>query len=113
MPTADLELLEELGFTQYERRTLRTLMLHGVADAETLCREGDIPSSKIYLALEKLAKLGLVKMQPTRPKLFSALSTDAVFASALAKSNPPLLSKSDPGAFRICWLPISARNRCR
>jgi sugar-specific transcriptional regulator TrmB len=80
MPTADLELLEELGFTQYERRTLRTLMLHGVADAETLCREGDIPSSKIYLALEKLAKLGLVKMQPTRPKLFSALSTDAVFA---------------------------------
>src|SRR6516164_6878578 len=80
MPTADLGLLEELGFTQYERRTLRTLMLHGVADAETLCREGDIPSSKIYLALEKLAKLRLVEIQPTRPKLFSLLSTDAVFA---------------------------------
>src|SRR5215510_12990814 len=80
MPTADLGLLEELGFTQYERRTLRTLMLHGVADAETLCRDGDIPSSKIYLALEKLGKLGLVEIQPTRPKLFSALSTDAIFA---------------------------------
>jgi sugar-specific transcriptional regulator TrmB len=80
MPAAGLELLEELGFTQYERRTLRTLMLHGVADAETLCREGDIPSSKIYLALEKLAKLQLVEIQPTRPKLFSTLSTDAIFA---------------------------------
>jgi sugar-specific transcriptional regulator TrmB len=80
MPTADLGLLEGLGFTQYERRTLRTLMLHGVADAETLCREGDIPSSKIYLALEKLAKLRLVEIQPTRPKLFSSLSTDAIFA---------------------------------
>src|SRR5260370_22659016 len=80
MPISDLDLLEELGFTQYERRTLRALMLHGVADAETLCREGDIPSSKIYLALEKLGKLGLVEMQPTRPKLFSALSTDAIFA---------------------------------
>ena len=80
MPTADLGLLEELGLTQYERRTLRTLMLHGVADAETLCREGDIPSSKIYLALEKLAKLRLVEIQPTRPKLFSSLSTDAIFA---------------------------------
>ena len=54
-------------------------MQHGVADAETLCREGDIPTSKIYLALEKLAKLGLVETQPTRPKLFSAHSSDAVF----------------------------------
>jgi hypothetical protein len=80
MTSADLGFLEELGFTQYERRTLRTLMLHGVADAEALCREGDIPSSKIYLALEKLAKLGLVEVQPTRPKLFSALSVDAVFS---------------------------------
>ena len=75
----NLELLQELGFTQYERLTLQTLMQHGVADAETLCREGDIPSSKIYLALEKLANLGLVEMQPTRPKLYSAHSTDAVF----------------------------------
>ena len=80
MPTADLGILEELGFTQYERSTLRALILHGVADAETLCREGDIPSSKVYLALEKLAKLGLIEVQLTRPKLFSALSTDAVFS---------------------------------
>lgn len=82
----DLELLTELGFTQYERRTLRTLMVHGVADAETLCREGDIPSSKIYLALEKLGTLGLVEMQPTRPKLFSSRSTDAVFARLIELS---------------------------
>jgi sugar-specific transcriptional regulator TrmB len=86
MSSVDLELLEELGFTQYERRTLRTLMLHGVADAETLCREGDIPSSKIYLALEKLAKLRLVEIQPTRPKLFSSLSTDAIFARLIELS---------------------------
>jgi len=82
----DLELLHELGFTQYERRALQTLMQHGVADAETLCREGDIPTSKIYLALEKLAKLGLVEMQPTRPKLYSAHSTDAVFEKLIELS---------------------------
>jgi sugar-specific transcriptional regulator TrmB len=80
MRLRELEILAELGFTQYERRTLSTLMLQGVADAETLCREGDIPSSKIYLALEKLDHLGLVEMQPTRPKLYSALSTDAIFS---------------------------------
>jgi HTH-type transcriptional regulator, sugar sensing transcriptional regulator len=79
MPLEDLEILTELGLTQYERRALATLMLQGVADADTLCREGDIPSSKIYLALEKLQRLGLVEMQPTRPKLYSTLSTDAVF----------------------------------
>jgi sugar-specific transcriptional regulator TrmB len=79
MPKLDLELLQELGFTQYERKTLRALMIHGVADAETLCREGDVPTSKIYLALEKLGKQGLVEVQPTRPKLFSARSTEAVF----------------------------------
>lgn len=82
----DLDLLAELGFTRYERRTLRTLIVHGVADAETLCREGDIPSSKIYLALEKLGDLGLVELQPTRPKLFSAPSTDAVFARLIELS---------------------------
>ena len=82
----DLDLLAELGFTQYERRTLRTLIVHGVADAETLCREGEIPSSKIYLALEKLRNLGLVQMQPTRPKLFSTRSTDAVFARLIELS---------------------------
>lgn len=76
---SDLELLHELGFTQYERRALQTLMQQGVADAETLCREGEIPTSKIYLALEKLTKLGLAEMQPTRPKLYSAHSSDAVF----------------------------------
>jgi sugar-specific transcriptional regulator TrmB len=80
MPLRDFEMLTELGFSQYERRALMALMFQGVADAETLCREGDIPTSKIYLALEKLGKLGLVEMQPTRPKLYSALSTDAIFA---------------------------------
>jgi hypothetical protein len=54
------------------------LMLCGVSDAATLCREGDVPSSKIYLAMEKLAGLGLVQIQPTRPKMFAALPAEAV-----------------------------------
>src|SRR5262249_26254243 len=114
MLAGDLGLLEELGFTQYERRALRTLMLHGVADAETLCREGDIPSSKIYLALEKLGNLGLVEMQPTRPKLFSSLSSEATFARLIEISQ----SKADRFAAeaqklkeRLAMLP--ARNNGR
>jgi hypothetical protein len=78
MSLPDLQDLEDIGLSLYERKTLMALMLCGVADAATICREGDVPSSKIYLAMEKLASLGLVQIQPTRPKMFAALSVDVV-----------------------------------
>jgi sugar-specific transcriptional regulator TrmB len=74
----DLALLEKIGLTLYERKAFAILMLYGVADAETLCREGEVPSSKIYQAMEKLGKMGLVEIQPTRPKLYSALPSEEV-----------------------------------
>jgi HTH-type transcriptional regulator, sugar sensing transcriptional regulator len=74
----ELELLAQIGLSGYERKALVTLMVHGVADAETLCREGEVPSSKIYLAMEKLGQLGLAEIQPTRPKLYSALPAEEV-----------------------------------
>ena len=78
MRVQQFELLEELGFTLYERKAFAALMVHGVADAELLCRRGEVPSSKIYQAMEKLGRLGLVEIQPTRPKLYSALPAEEV-----------------------------------
>jgi transcriptional regulator TrmB len=78
MPLPDPVHLEHIGLTLYERKALMALMLCGVADAGTLCREGTVPTSKIYLAMEKLAGLGLVQVQPTRPKMFAALPTEVV-----------------------------------
>lgn len=78
MKNIDTSLLDDLGLTQYQKKTLIALTILGVADAATLCRQGDIPSSKIYIAMEKLSELGLVQVQPTRPKLFSALPSDAL-----------------------------------
>jgi HTH-type transcriptional regulator, sugar sensing transcriptional regulator len=78
MQILSLDLLQEIGLTLYERKALEALMVRGVADADTLCREGEVPSSKIYLAMEKLARLGLVEIQPTRPKMYSALTADEV-----------------------------------
>jgi hypothetical protein len=71
-------LLDDAGFSLYEKRALVTLAEHGVADAATLCREGGIPTSKIYQAMEKLAGLGLVEVQRTRPKLYSAMPPEVV-----------------------------------
>jgi hypothetical protein len=80
MHLTDPEQLEQVGLTLYERKALMALMLCGVADAATLCREGSVPTSKIYLAMEKLAGLGLVQVQPTRPKMFAALPSEVVVA---------------------------------
>jgi sugar-specific transcriptional regulator TrmB len=78
--TNDFDLLEQVGLTQYERRALVALLRRGIADAVTLCEEGDVPSSKIYLAMEKLAQMGLVQIQPSRPRLFAAMSAEDVVA---------------------------------
>lgn len=83
MRLPDLELLEELHLSRDERSGLAALMSLGVADAATLCRVGEIPSSKIYRAMEKLAELGLVQIQPTRPKQYAALSADVVVDRAV------------------------------
>ena len=80
MHLADPDSLEGIGLGLYERKALMALMLCGVADAATLCREGDVPTSKIYQAMEKLAGLGLVQIQQTRPRMFAALPADAVVA---------------------------------
>src|SRR5213593_4326555 len=78
MALTDPEQLEHIGLAMYERKALMALMLCGVADAATLCREGSVPTSKIYLAMETLAGLGLVQVQPTRPKMFAALPAEVV-----------------------------------
>lgn len=74
----DAALLDELGLNSYEKKALISLALLGVAEAGALCREGGIPTSKIYRAMEKLEELGLVAIQPTRPKLYASLPADVV-----------------------------------
>jgi sugar-specific transcriptional regulator TrmB len=78
MRILDSELLEEIGLTLYERKALAAVVVLGVADAATICREGAVPTSKIYRAMEKLAQLGLAQVQPTRPKMYAALPVSAV-----------------------------------
>lgn len=78
MRIPDPEQLAEIGLGLYERKALATLMVFGVADAAALCREGAVPTSKIYRAMEKLAQLGLAQIQPTRPRLYAALPAETV-----------------------------------
>jgi hypothetical protein len=70
-------------------------MVQGVADAEALCREGEVPSSKIYQAMEKLARLGLAEIQPTRPRLYSAIAGDEVADRLIAIARQKAVEFSD------------------
>ena len=78
MDWTQLALLDELGFSIYEKKALAALVSHGVADAATMCRDGDIPTSKIYRAMERLADLGVAEIQPTRPRMYAALPADVI-----------------------------------
>jgi len=107
-------LLEEIGLNMYERTALITLMTQGLADAATLCREGEIPTSKIYQAMEKLGRLGLVEIQKTRPKLYSSLPGDEVVKRLIeiSRKNSEQFARNaeDLGATLVA-LPEQARGR--
>jgi sugar-specific transcriptional regulator TrmB len=74
----ELAVLDDLGFSIYDKKALACVCQLGVADAATLCREGEIPTSKIYRSMEKLAALDLVETQPSRPRLWAARGADEV-----------------------------------
>jgi len=114
MHLPDPEQLEHIGLTLYERKALTALMLCGVADAATLCREGSVPTSKIYLAMEKLAGLGLVQVQPTRPKMFAALPTEVVVNRIIeiARERSDRFA-SDASALHATFTGLRARARGR
>lgn len=99
----DFELLERIGLTQYERQTLVALLKRGVANAATLCEDGDVPSSKIYSATEKLARLGLISVQRSRPRQFAALSVDEVVTkvSTIAHQQAEVIAKESQGLIEI------------
>ena len=78
MRVHEAALLDDLHFSVFEKKALLALVDLGIADALTLCREGDIPSSKIYRAMERLVELGLAQVQPARPKLFASPPSDVV-----------------------------------
>ena len=114
MPVTDPEQLEHIGLVLYERKALMALMLCGVADAATLCREGSVPSSKIYLAMEKLAGLGLVQLQPTRPKMYAALPAEVVVQRIIeiARERSERFA-SDASGLRATFLALRSRARGR
>ena len=66
--------LKALGLTQYEVKTLITLVALSTATAEEIHKQTDIPTPRIYDTIESLEKKGLARTISGRPKRFEAFN---------------------------------------
>lgn len=80
MPTEDqaVQLLEELGLTQYEARCLVALSRVGTSPAKRISDLSDVPRSRVYDAVEGLHQRGLVDVQQSEPREYRAVSKDEI-----------------------------------
>jgi HTH-type transcriptional regulator, sugar sensing transcriptional regulator len=79
MPTEDqaVQLLGELGLTEYEARCFVGLSRVRKANAKEVSDLSEVPRSRVYDALERLHRRGLVDVQQSDPRQYRALSKEA------------------------------------
>jgi sugar-specific transcriptional regulator TrmB len=65
--------LKELGTSTHEALIYVTLLTHPNITATALCKETEIPDSKIYFALDGLSKKGMIIVQKGNPNLYRPL----------------------------------------
>ncbi|MFO8109068.1 MAG: helix-turn-helix domain-containing protein [Thermoplasmata archaeon] len=62
--------LQLFGLTEYQARTYTGLVVHGVADAETIASEVNLPRTSVYKSLDTLHKMGYVIISEGRPRIY-------------------------------------------
>ena len=62
--------LKELGLSTHEALAYTTLLTHPNVTASTLCKETNVPDSKIYYALDGLSKKGMLIVQQGNPSIY-------------------------------------------
>jgi len=73
--------LKELGLSTHEALAYVTLLTQLNATASTLCKETNIPDSKIYYALDGLSKKGMIMVQQGNPNIFNAMPPKEAIAN--------------------------------
>jgi len=60
-----------MGLNEYQSTALAYLLYLGESKATTISRISGIPSAKIYEVLKELHRMGLIKVKPGRPLMYS------------------------------------------
>lgn len=74
-----VDLLEQLGLTEYEAKTLSTLFKLKETEAPEISRLAQVPKTRVYDVLERLTKKGLVIEIYGRPKKYRVIEPASVF----------------------------------
>lgn len=77
------ELLERLGLTEYESKTLSTLFRLEEAEAPDISRLSQVPKTRVYDVLDKLVKRNIVIEIRGRPKKYRVLDSKKVLDTLL------------------------------
>ena len=83
--------LRDLGLSEYEARSYRSLLETGPTTAKELSRASDVPMGRIYDVLNGLETKGLVRSQTAgRPKKYVAVESEAALDNLLAERTAEL-----------------------
>jgi len=84
------ELLQRLGLTEYESKTLTSLIKLNEAKAPDVSREAQVPKTRVYDVLDKLVERDLIIEIQGRPKKYRVRETDRVFNELLNRKKSEL-----------------------
>ena len=68
--------LEELGLTEYEARCFVALTRISTGTAKEISQVADVPRSRVYDTIERLDRKGLVNVQQSEPREYTAVSVE-------------------------------------
>ncbi|MBU1939395.1 hypothetical protein KKH30_01390 [Candidatus Micrarchaeota archaeon] len=93
MAEADIRmLLGQLGLTEYEAKVMEALFSLREAEAPEVSRKAQVPKTRVYDVLERLAKRGLIIGIYGRPKKYRAVEAGEVF-NTLIQDKRTMLSE--------------------
>ncbi|WP_440771115.1 TrmB family transcriptional regulator [Natronorubrum sp. DTA28] len=97
MPTEEqaVQLLVELGLTEYEARCFVALSRVSTATASEVATLSDVPRSRVYDAVDRLHRRGLVDIQQSEPREYRAISKAAALESLKERYNTTLEAADD------------------
>ena len=83
--------LRRMRLTRYEIKVYLSLLKHGPQNCRSLCNLTGIPSGKIYLVAENLAKKGWVKISSNeRPKKLYVIDPEVTFRNTFTEMKEDL-----------------------
>jgi sugar-specific transcriptional regulator TrmB len=88
--------LQDLGLSEYEAKSFRSLLRTGPTTAKDLSRASDVPMGRIYDVLNTLETYGLVRSQTaSRPKKYVAVEPETALDRLLADKKGQLEAKAE------------------